>query len=122
MTSSRPSARKIGTTCVIAISLLQFWQISIIGTIEQASLVLMTFLWPDKRGAREKAHPGSGACQSEKQELRNWPDRFTTAARSPILCADHPTESRQMIGTDRACRPTGMGLCERECPLHSALH
>jgi hypothetical protein len=57
-------------TSVIVISLLQFGQISIVGTMEHASLVLMTFPFARQNvGASEKAHPGVGACQSEKQEL-----------------------------------------------------
>jgi hypothetical protein len=38
--SSKPSARKIGVTSVIVISLLQFGQISIVGTTEHARMVL----------------------------------------------------------------------------------
>src|SRR6516225_11141525 len=53
------------------ISLLQFGQISIVGTTEHASLVLMMFPFARRNvGASEEAHPGVGACQSEKQELR----------------------------------------------------
>jgi hypothetical protein len=48
MTSSKPSASNIGVACVIVISLLQFGQSSIVGTAEQASLLLMSFLSPDK--------------------------------------------------------------------------
>jgi hypothetical protein len=40
--SSRPSANKIGVTFVIVISLSQFGQISMVGTTERVSLVLMT--------------------------------------------------------------------------------
>jgi hypothetical protein len=43
VTSSKPSASKIGVTSLIVISLLQFGQISIVGTTEHASFVLMTF-------------------------------------------------------------------------------
>src|SRR6266702_4790175 len=43
MTSSKPSARKIGVTSLIVISLLQFGQISTVGTTDHASLLLMTF-------------------------------------------------------------------------------
>src|SRR6516164_60790 len=38
MTCSKPSARKIGVTWVTVISLLQFGQISMVGTTEKASL------------------------------------------------------------------------------------
>jgi hypothetical protein len=34
VTSSKPSARKIGVTSIIVISLLQFGQISLVGTME----------------------------------------------------------------------------------------
>src|SRR5262249_59030270 len=70
MTSSKPSARKVGVTCATIISLLQFGQISMVGTTKQASLVLMTrsFRLTTCRG--KKAHPGLGVCESEKQELR----------------------------------------------------
>src|SRR5262245_63825756 len=70
MTSSKPSARKVGVTCATIISLLQFGQISMVGTTEQASLVLMTrsFRLTTCRGDK-KAHPGLGVCESEKQEL-----------------------------------------------------
>jgi hypothetical protein len=61
-------------TSVIVISLLQFGQISVVGTTEHASFVLMTFPFARRNvGASEKAHPGLGACQSEKQELRTGP-------------------------------------------------
>jgi hypothetical protein len=43
VTSSKPSASKIGVTSLIVISLLQFGQMSTVGTTEHASLVLMTF-------------------------------------------------------------------------------
>jgi len=57
-------------TCVIDISLLQFGQLSIVGTTEHARLVLMTFPSPDKMSGRAKRLTlGLGACQSEKQEL-----------------------------------------------------
>jgi hypothetical protein len=73
-------------TCVIDISLLQFGQISIVGTTEHARLVLMTFPFAQQNvGASKKAHPGLGACQSEKLELE-LARSLATAARSPILC------------------------------------
>ena len=57
-------------TCVIDISLLQFGQLSIVGTTEHARLVLMTFPFAQQNvGASKKAHPGLGACRSEKLEL-----------------------------------------------------
>jgi len=50
--------------------LLQFGQISIVGTTEHASVVLKTFPSPDKMSGRAKRLTlGLGAWQSEKQEL-----------------------------------------------------
>src|SRR5262247_272698 len=70
MTPSKPSMRRVGVTWVIAISVLQFGQLSIVGTTEHARLVFMTLPSPDKMSGRAKgSHPGWGACQSEKQEL-----------------------------------------------------
>ena len=61
-------------TSIIVISLLQFGQISIVGTTEHASLVLMMFPFARRNVVvSEKAHPGVGACQSEKQELELAP-------------------------------------------------
>ena len=55
-------------TCVIDISLLQFGQLSIVGTTEHARLVLMTLPFARQNvGASKRL--GLGACQSEKQEL-----------------------------------------------------
>ena len=57
-------------TLVIAISVLQFGQILVVGTTENARLTVMTL--PSARqmsGRTKKAHPGLGACQSGKQEL-----------------------------------------------------
>ena len=48
-------------TCVIDISLLQFGQLSIVGTTEHTSLVLTMFPFARRNvGASEKAHPGVG--------------------------------------------------------------
>src|SRR5260370_16738163 len=74
VSSSKPSTRKIGVTSAIVISLLQFGQISIVGTTEHPSLVLMTFPFARRTvGASEKAHPGLEACRSDKQQLRTRP-------------------------------------------------
>jgi len=57
-------------TSISLILLLQFGQISIAGSTEHASVVLMTFPSPDKMSGRAKRLTlGLGACQSEKQEL-----------------------------------------------------
>jgi hypothetical protein len=63
---------KIGVTSDIVISPLQFRQISVIGTMERASLELMIFPFAQTNvgGEQTKVHPGSGACRSEKQELK----------------------------------------------------
>jgi hypothetical protein len=55
-------------TCVIDISLLQFGQLSIVGTTEHARSHDTSFRPTECRG-KQKAHPGLGARQSEKQEL-----------------------------------------------------
>src|SRR6516162_6067013 len=78
-------------TSVIVISLLQFGQISIVGTTEDASLMLMMFPFARRNvGASEEAHPGGGACQSEKQELRTGPvalrQRLDREHCAPIIC------------------------------------
>jgi len=50
---------------------LQFGQVSIVGTMECASSVLMMFPFAQQISGRAKqVHPSSGACQSEKQELK----------------------------------------------------
>src|SRR5262245_40146577 len=56
-------------TCVIDISLLQFGQLSIVGTTEHAMLVLMTLPFARQNSRRAKGSPWIGARQSEKQEL-----------------------------------------------------
>jgi len=62
---------KIGVTCVMVILPLQFGQVSIVGTMECASSVLMMFPFAQQISGRAKqVHPSSGACQSEKQELK----------------------------------------------------
>src|SRR5256886_17418862 len=95
----------------MVISLLQFGQISIVGTTEHASLALMTF--PSARrnvGASEKAHPGLGACQSEKQELRTGP----VALRQRLdrqYCAPIIRKRRgKMTAAVPACRRAGTSL------------
>ena len=59
MTPSKPSTRRIGMICVIDISLLQFGQLSIVGTTEDARLVLMS-LSPDRMSGRAKGLPWIG--------------------------------------------------------------
>ena len=74
-------------TCVIDISLLQFGQISIVGTTEHARLVLMTFPFAQQNvGASKKAHPGLGACQSEKLELELARSLCDSGSITNIVC------------------------------------
>src|SRR6476660_7631651 len=76
-------------TLVIAISVLQFGQILVVGTTENARLTVMTL--PSARqmsGRAKKAHPGLGACQSEKQELeiaRSLRQRLDHRHGAPII-------------------------------------
>ena len=97
-------------TSLIVISLLQFGQISIVGTTEHASLVLMTFPFARRNvGASEKAHPGLGACQSEKQELRTGP----VALRQRLdrqYCAPIIRKSRGKRPLKRTCGKSSFGL------------
>ena len=98
-------------TSVIVISLLQFGQISIVGTTEHASLMLMMFPFARRNvGASEKAHPGVGACQSEKQELRTGPvalrQRLDRQHCAPIICKSR----EKMTAAVRACRRAGTRL------------
>src|SRR5215510_7755822 len=70
MISSKPSTRRIGMTCVIDISLLQFGQVfhsRHYGTRQVGAHD--TSFRPTECRDEQKAHPGLGACQSEKQEL-----------------------------------------------------
>jgi hypothetical protein len=53
----------------IDISLLHFGQISVVGTTDHARLTLMMPPFTRQNVDEQKAHPGLGACQSEKQEL-----------------------------------------------------
>jgi hypothetical protein len=81
-------ANKSGVTCVTVISPLQFGQISIAGTMEDISLVLMIFPFT-QRNARRQNSPGSGAHESEKQELGIVPvalrQRLDHQQRAPII-------------------------------------
>src|SRR6476646_8479863 len=69
MISSKPSTRRVGMTCVIDISLLQFGQLSIVGTTEHTRLVLMTLPFARQNVGASKRLTLDWACQSEKQEL-----------------------------------------------------
>src|SRR5262245_60577712 len=94
MTPSKPSTRKIGMTCVIDISLLQFGQLSIVGTAEDARLVLMTLPFARQNVRASKRLTLDWVPVSLKSNSWNWLGRFATAARSPrLLCAYYPQES-----------------------------
>jgi len=81
-------------TCVIDISLLQFGQLSIVGTTEHARLVLMTLPFARQNVAASKRLTLDRVPVSLKSKSWNWLGRFATAARSPILlCANYPQES-----------------------------
>ena len=57
-------------TGVIDISLLQFGQLSIVGTTQNTpGWCSLHFLSPDRMSGRAKGSPWIGARQSEKQEL-----------------------------------------------------
>jgi hypothetical protein len=104
-------------TSVIVISLLQFGQISIVGTTEDASLMLMMFPFARRNvGASEEAHPGVGACQSEKQELRTGPvalrQRLDREHCAPIICKSR----EKMTAAVRACRRAGTRLIAITAP------
>jgi hypothetical protein len=96
-------------TSVIVISLLQFGQISIVGTSEHGSLVLMTYPFARRNvGASEKAHPGLGACQSEKQELRTGPvalrQRLDRHHCAPIIRKSRGRNRRPGLATTHGVR------------------
>jgi hypothetical protein len=74
--TSSSSASKTGVIAVIVISPLQFGQVSTFGTLKPPRLLLILMPFALIRSwASEQVHPGSGVCQSEKQELKT--------ARSP---------------------------------------
>ena len=81
-------------TCVIDISLLQFGQLSIVGTTEHARLVLMTLPFARQNVGASKRLTLDWAPVSLKSKSWSWLGRFATAARSPkLLCAYYPQES-----------------------------
>src|SRR5215831_19400284 len=102
-------------TCVIDISLLQFGQLSIVGTTEHARLVLMTLPSARQNVAASKRPTLGRVPASLKSKSWNWLRRFATAARSPILlCANSPQESRRKETGYYASRmPCYAGAAER---------
>src|SRR6516162_2463991 len=85
-------------TCVIDISLLQFGQLSIVGTTEHARLALMTLPFARQNVGASKRLTLDWVPVSLKSKSWNWLGRFATAARSPrLLCAYYPQESRKKL-------------------------
>ena len=82
-------------TCVIAISLLQFGQISIVGTTELGKLMLMTLPYARQNVGASKRLTQDWVPVNLKRRSWNWPGRFATAARSSTLCAYCMKESRK---------------------------
>src|SRR5215831_8451599 len=83
-------------TCVIDISLLQFGQLSIVGTTEHARLVFMTLPFARQNVGASKRLTLDWVPVSLKSKSWNWLGRFATAARLPILlCAHYSKESRE---------------------------
>lgn len=81
-------------TCVIDISLLQFGQLSIVGTTEHARLVLMTLPFARQNVGASKRLTLDWVPVILKSKSWNWLGRFATAARSPrLLCAYYPQQS-----------------------------
>ena len=72
-------------TCVIDISLLQFGQLSIVGTTEHARLVLMTLPFARQNVGASKRLTLDWVPVSLKSKSWNWLGRFATAARSPNI-------------------------------------
>jgi hypothetical protein len=94
-------------TCVIDISLLQFGQLSIVGTTEHARLVLMTLPFARQNVEANKRLTLDWVPVSLKSKSLNWLGRFATAARSPsLLCAYYPQESsKKETGYDASRMP-----------------
>jgi hypothetical protein len=69
-------------TSFIVISLLQFGQLSTVGTTEHASLVLMTFSFARQNVGAAKRLTLEWAPANLKSKSWNWPARFAVAALS----------------------------------------
>ena len=94
-------------TCVIDISLLQFGQLSIVGTTEHARLVLMTLPFARQNVGASKRLTLDWVPVSLKSKSWTWLGRFAPAARSPTWCAYYPQESRKKLSLSpdgRLCR------------------
>src|SRR5262249_41746442 len=89
--------------------LLQFGQLSIVGTTEHARLVLMTLPFARQNVGASKRLTLDWVPVSLKSESWNWFGRFATAARSPrLLCAYYPQESskKKQVTTLVGCLAT----------------
>src|SRR6266436_3957789 len=76
--------------------LLQFGQVSVVGTTGYARLTLMTLPFARQNvGASKNAHPALGACQSEKLELESGSVALRQRLDHQILCAYYLQESRR---------------------------
>src|SRR5258708_33080977 len=79
-------------------NLLQFGQVSVVGTTGYARLTLMTLPFArQKVGASKNAHPALGACQSEKLELESGSVALRQRLDHQILCAYYLQESRRKL-------------------------
>ena len=102
-------------TCVIDISLLQFGQLSIVGTTEHARLVLMTLPFARQNVGASKRLTLDWVPVSLKSKSWNLLGRFATAARSPrLLCAYYPQQSsKKETGYDASRMPCCAAAAER---------
>jgi hypothetical protein len=79
-------------------NLLQFGQVSVVGTTGYARLTLMTLPFARQNvGASKNAHPALGACQSEKLELESGSVALRQRLDHQILCAYYLQESRRKL-------------------------
>ena len=101
-------------TGVIDISLLQFGQLSIVGTTEHARLVLMTLPFARQNVGASKRLTLDWVPVSLKSKSWNWLGRFATAARSRLLCAYYPQQSsKKETGYDASRMPCCAAAAER---------
>jgi len=95
VTSSKPSASKIGVTSLIVISLLQFGQISIVGTTEHASFVLMTFPFARQNVGAAKRLTLEWVPANLKSKSWKLAGSLCDSGLSRTLCAYGPQESKK---------------------------
>ena len=88
-------------TCVIDISLLQFGQLSIVGTTEHTRLVLMTLPFARQNVGASKRLTLDWGPVSLKSKSWNWLGRFATAARSLRDYVRHSQKSSYSSVTSR---------------------